>query len=96
MKRTVLSRSLDTWEKSFAEMCEVVLRSPAALEPAGRALTVAMRAKNLAGRAWHRGLGVIGLTTRRDHERTMHALNEIQSKLLDLEERLPDREAPSS
>jgi hypothetical protein len=34
----------------------------------------------------------LGLPTKRDQERTLHALNELESKILDLEERLAERD----
>ena len=39
------------------------------------------------------GWGLMGLPTKRDQERTLHALNQIQSRLLDLEEQLADQQA---
>jgi hypothetical protein len=35
--------------------------------------------------------GALGLPTKRDQERMMHALNQLQSKVIDLEEKLADR-----
>ena len=37
--------------------------------------------------------GLMGLPTKRDQERTLHALNQIQSRLIDLEEQLADLES---
>jgi hypothetical protein len=69
---------------------EQVLKSPLVLEPAGAWLSAAMRVKaksdELAGDFW----GGLGLPTKRDQERTLHKLNQLESKLLDLEERLAD------
>ena len=85
-------KSFDAWEGATARMMETWLESPRLLEPAGALLTAAMRAKAMhdeVAAAWWRGLG---LPTRRDQERALHALNELHSRLYDLEERILDRE----
>ena len=81
------------WESATAEYMEQVLRSEAVLRPSGQLLTAAMKmkAKNdaSAAKAW----GLMGLPTRRDQERTLHQLNELQSRLIDFEDRLIDLQA---
>ncbi len=78
----------NAWEESTAQYLEQVMKSPLVLEPAGAWLTTAMKLKtagdHLAASAW----GLLGLPTKRDQERTLHALNQIQSRLADLEEKL--------
>lgn len=81
-------RALEAWEKSTAEWLEAWLRSPLALDPAGSAFAVASRAKRLAGRALGRAWAGVGLSTKRDQDRALHVLRELESKLLDLEEKL--------
>jgi hypothetical protein len=81
-------RGFDAWEKATAELAEVWLRSPAVLEPAGAMLTAAMKAKAASDKAAALWWGALGLPTKRDQERTLHRLNELESKLLDLEEQL--------
>lgn len=83
-------RGFDAWEASTAQWMEQVLKSPAVLEPAGALLTAAMRAKAAGDRAVADWWGAMGLATRRDQERAMHALNQLQSRLMDLEEALRD------
>jgi hypothetical protein len=52
-----------------------------------------MKAKAARDRAVAHGWGLMGLPTKRDQERALHALNQLQSRLIDLEERLDeDRE----
>lgn len=83
-------KSFDAWEKATAQLMESWLRSPLVLEPAGSMLSAAMKAKSVSDKAsalWWAGMG---LPTKRDQERTLHALNELESRLLDLEERLED------
>ncbi|MEO1229021.1 MAG: hypothetical protein AAFZ18_08965 [Myxococcota bacterium] len=90
-KQLIKSR-LDTWEKQASQFFDAALRSPRVLEPAGIAMTGAMRAKRGLDGALRRGWRAAGLVPRQDHERALHALNEIQSKLLDLEEQLRERD----
>jgi Poly(R)-hydroxyalkanoic acid synthase subunit (PHA_synth_III_E) len=80
----------DAWEGATADYLEQVLRSPLVLEPGGAWLTGLMKLKagsdELAARWW----GSLGLPTKRDQERTLHLLNQLHSRVLDLEERLAD------
>ena len=84
-------KSFDAWEKATAQLMDAWLRSPVVLEPAGTVLTAAMKAKALTDKANALWWGSLGLPTKREQERTLHALNELESKLLDLEERLEQR-----
>lgn len=80
------------WEGATADYMEQVIRSPAVLEPGGAWLTTLMKLKagsdQLAAGLW----GALGLPTKRDQERTLHLLNQLHSRVLDLEERLEDAE----
>ncbi len=66
------------------------------LEPAGHWLSAAMKTKAASDRAVAAAWGAIGLPTKRDQERTLHALHQIQSRLLDLEEKLAERDAAAA
>jgi len=81
------------WEGATAEYMESVLKNPAVLGPSGHLLAGAMRARGKGERTLAQFWGNWGLPTKRDQERSLHALNQIQSKLLDLEERLVDLDA---
>ena len=81
-------KGFDRWENTTASYLETVMKNRSVLEPAGRLLSAAFRVRarvngTLSG-AWES----LGLPTRRDQERTLHALNQLQSRLLDLEEKL--------
>ena len=65
-----------------------MLKSPLVLGPSGAMLTAAMKAKAAADKATAHVVGRVGLPTKRDQERTLHALNQLQSRLIDLEEKL--------
>lgn len=84
-------KAFDQWEGATAEVLESWMKSPLLLEPAGAALSMTMRMKALSDKVVAGWWGAIGLPTKRDQERTLHALNQIQSRLLDLEEQLSAR-----
>jgi hypothetical protein len=85
-------QSFDVWEKSTANLFETWLKSPVVLEPAGLALTAMMKAKAMNDRMMTMWWGSLGLPTKRDQERTLHALNELESRLLDLEDQLREQQ----
>jgi hypothetical protein len=78
----------DRWENATAQYLEHVLKSPLVLEPAGAWLTAMMKAKTASDRAAAAWWGGLGLPTKRDQERALHALNQLESRLNDLEEKL--------
>jgi hypothetical protein len=81
------------WENATAQYMEQVLKNPAVLGPSGQLLSGAMKARAKGEQALAQFWGGWGLPTKRDQERSLHALNQIQSTLIDLEERLTDLEA---
>jgi hypothetical protein len=86
----IYKKAFNAWENATATYMEQVLKSPLLLEPAGAWLSTMMKAKakgdELAAGWW----GGLGLPTKRDQERTLHKLNQLESKPLDLEERLAE------
>jgi hypothetical protein len=60
------------------------------LEPTAAMLTAALKWKKQADDAVNATWARMGLPTRREQERMLHLLNQIQSRLIDLEERLED------
>ncbi|MFZ5443727.1 MAG: poly(R)-hydroxyalkanoic acid synthase subunit PhaE [Myxococcota bacterium] len=83
-------KGFDTWEQKTAEMMESVLKSEAVLTPMGQMLTATMKMKAATEKAAAQWWSVWGLPTKREQEKTLHALNQIQSRLIDLEERLAE------
>lgn len=83
-------KGFDLWEARTAAFLEVVMKSPAVLEPMGQMLSATMKVKAAQDKAVAKGWAAMGLPTRRDQERTLHALNQLQSRLIDLEERLEE------
>jgi hypothetical protein len=86
-------KGFDVWENATAKLVETWLKSPLVLGPSGAMLTGAMRMKAASDKATAMMWGSLGLPTKRDQERTLHALNQIQSRLMDLEEKLEDLES---
>jgi hypothetical protein len=81
-------QGFNAWEQATAQYMEKVLTNPGVLGPAGTVLTFAMRTKAATDRAVTAWWSTIGLPTRRDQERSLHKLNQLESRLYDLEERL--------
>jgi hypothetical protein len=74
------------WENATAKFFETALKSPLVLGPSGAMLTGAMKAKATGDKAAALWWGAMGLPTKRDQERILHALNQLESRLIDLEE----------
>lgn len=83
-------KGFDLWEQRTAEMMETVLKSPAVLTPMGGMLSMTMKAKAATEKATAQWWGSLGLPTKREQEKTLHALNQINSRLIDLEEKLAE------
>jgi hypothetical protein len=84
-------KGFDAWENATAQYIEQILKNPVVLGPSGAMLSGAMKAKAAGDKAAASIWGAIGLPTKRDQERTLHALNQLQSRLMDLEEKLAER-----
>jgi hypothetical protein len=80
------------WERVTAEKVEALTRNPAWLNPMAAMLSATYRWKAISDEMSSRVWGSMGLPTKRDQERTLHALNELESRLMDLEEKLAARE----
>ena len=81
-------KGFTAWEQATSSYMEKVLQNPAVLGPAGAMLTVAMKTKAAADKAMSGLWSTIGLPTRRDQERSLHKLNQLESRLHDLEEKI--------
>jgi hypothetical protein len=78
------------WEDATAKYLEQWTKSPLLLGPSGMMLGGMMKAKAAYDRAAASWVGNLGLATKRDQERTLHTLHQIESRLIDLEERLSE------
>ena len=88
-------KGFEAWEGATARYLEQVTKNPLLLGPSGAMLAAAMKAKAATEKAQASYWGSVGLSTKRDQERTLHALNQIQSRLLDIEATLAER-APNA
>lgn len=87
-------KGFDVWEQKTSAVLESMLKSEAVLSPLGTMLTAGLKVKQAGETAAANWWASIGLPTRREQERTLHALNQIQSRLIDLEERLAKLDKP--
>jgi hypothetical protein len=81
-------KGFDAWENATAKYFEHLLKSPLVLGPSGLMLGSAMKAKAKYDKTAAQWVGAMGMATKRDQERTLHTLNQLESRILDLEERL--------
>ena len=81
-------KSFDVWEDATAKYLEHWLKSPLMLGPSGAMVSALMKAKAATDKAKAQWWGEMGLPTKRDQERTLHLLNQLQSRIMDLEEKL--------
>ena len=79
-------KGFDSWEVATARLLEQTLRSPLVLGPAGSMLTAALRVKKMSDDGLAAMWSRTGMANRREQEHAMHLLNQLESKLLDLEE----------
>jgi hypothetical protein len=84
-------KAFDVWEAATAKWVEEWMKSPLVLGPSGAMLTMAMKAKKTADDVKEQVWAQAGLPTRRDQERALHMLNQLQSRIMDLEEKLESR-----
>lgn len=89
-------KSFNVWEDATAKYLEQWLKSPLVLGPSGAMLTAVMKAKSAADKAKANWWSELGLPTKRDQERTLHLLNQLQSRIMDLEEKLEARSGPDA
>lgn len=81
-------KGFDQWEQATAKVFEEWLKSPLVLEPSGAMLTMAMKLKKASDEAMQQWWGAMGLPTKRTQDRTLHELQRLQSRIIDLEELL--------
>jgi hypothetical protein len=84
-------KGFDAWEEATARYLEAVLKSSAVLVPSGALLSTVMKAKAERDRMTARFWNAMGLPSRQDQERALHLLNQLQSRINDLEQKLEER-----
>lgn len=83
-------KGFDAWENTTAKYMETVLKNPMVLGSSGAMLTAAMKGKAAYEKAAANWWSAWGLPTRHDQERSLHVLNKLESRILDLEEKLAE------
>ena len=81
-------KGFSAWEQATTQFATQVLQNPGVIGPAGAMLSAALRTKAATDRVLEHTWSAFGLSTRRDQERTLHLLNQLQSRIYDLEEQL--------
>jgi hypothetical protein len=76
------------WERATTQFVEKALSNASVTGPAGALLTTVMKTKAASDQAMTRLWSMVGLPNRRDQELTLHKLNQLESRLFDLEEQL--------
>jgi hypothetical protein len=84
-------KGFDAWEGATAKLLEEVMKSPLVVGPSGTLMATAMKVKCAADSAKASWWAEMGLSTKRDQERVLHLLNQLQSKVMDLEEKLDSK-----
>ncbi len=76
------------WEESTANYVDRMLRNPSLIGPVATILSGAMKGKT-ATEAWiAMPCSLVGIPSKRDIERAAHKINQLQSRILDLEEEI--------
>jgi hypothetical protein len=83
-------KGFDAWEMATAKYVEQWMKSPLLLFPSGVMLGSAMKAKAAYDKSASQMVGAMGVATKRDQERTLHTLHQLESRIMDLEERLEE------
>ncbi|MFN0252055.1 MAG: poly(R)-hydroxyalkanoic acid synthase subunit PhaE [Kofleriaceae bacterium] len=81
-------QGFNAWEQATSQYMEKVMSNPGVLGSAGAMLTALMKTKSATDKVMSAWWSTIGLPTRRDQERSLHKLNQLESRLYDLEEQL--------
>ncbi len=76
------------WERATSQFVEKALSNPGVIGPAGAMLSTVMKTKAATDKAVAMWWSAFGLPTRGHQELTLHKLNQLESRLFDLEEQL--------
>jgi hypothetical protein len=84
----VWKNGFDRWEGTTSEYLDKALQNSAFLSSSNALLKAVLHAKSTAHRVvdsgWHR----IGLTSRNEQDKALHRINQLESRLLDMEEEI--------
>lgn len=82
----------DAWEPRAAIAWDAAVRQSWVVEPLAATITTVARAKGVADAVRRRLLRALGLPSREDQERVLFLLQRMESRLIDLEDRLAEGE----
>ncbi len=86
-------KSFGAWESATATLLEGWLKSPLLLEPTGAVLSALVKLRGTQQRVQDALLSSLGFASKRDQQRTLHLLHELESRMYDLQERLEQKHA---
>lgn len=84
----VWKSGFDRWEKTTSEYLDKALRSPAVLTPSATVLTSLLQGKTAADKFLALCWKSLGIAHRDEHDVALHRINQLESKILDLEEEI--------
>ncbi len=87
-KPLLIDQLFSTWEKNTSAYFEKLLRNPNILETLGQVMNAGYKNKIYVDKTLHAMWKNLGLPNKRDQERTLHLLNELHSRIHDLEDQL--------
>lgn len=87
-KPLLIDQLFAVWERNTSAYFEKFLRNPNVLESLGQVMNAGYKNKIYVDKTLHAMWKNLGLPNKRDQERTLHLLNELHSRIHDLEDQL--------
>ena len=85
-----IRRSYERWDREATPLMETMLKNPFLTGTAGNVLNASARLVGMQRRVVSQWWSALGLPTRDDQERLLHAVHELQSRIIDLEDKLAE------
>lgn len=87
-RQDLFDHLFQSWEKRTSDYFDKLMRNPTFLNTMGGLLSASYRNKAQLDRALEALWKNLNLPNKKDQERTLHLLNELHSRIFDLEEKL--------
>jgi hypothetical protein len=84
-------QGFSAWERATSQFVEKALSNPGVIGPAGAMLSTVMKTKAATDKALAMWWSAFGLPTRDQSQLALHKLNQLESRIFDLEEQLQQR-----
>lgn len=78
----------DRWETTTADFLDKTLQNSAILSSSGTLIKAVLQAKGAASQVVDAGWNRLGITSRKEQDKALHRINQLESKLLDMEEEI--------